>query len=135
MVDGPDAGYRPRSIAHFRVWIDGEELGASSVSAFAGVVGPDTAGEDTQTVVIVRAVQGDRRLFQWFEAARHGKSVARVVDIALLAGPGGEAVDRWQLVGARPVRWSGPEFDALSQGIASESLTVRYDEIRWAGSP
>ncbi|MEO1576652.1 MAG: phage tail protein [Pseudomonadota bacterium] len=140
MVGGATTMHGPRPQAHFRVWIDGDELALSSVTAFAGEVlaGADRAdvadqadGPAPQRVVLTRAVQGDRRLFDWYAAAQHGKAATRLIEIALLDGPGGRVLDQWQLLNATPRRWTGPRFDGLGSGIAEESLTVHFTEIRW----
>jgi len=45
--------------------------------------------------------------------------------------PDGTAVNIWRLEKATPVRWTGPGFDALSDGFAVEELEVRYAAIAW----
>ena len=141
MVGGTNTMHGPRPTAHFRVWINGDETALSSVSAFAGEVLAGTGRCDVaegeanspapQRVVLTRAVQGDRRLFDWYAAAQHGKEAARLVEIALLDGAGGRVLDQWQLINATPRRWTGPSFSGLGHVIAEESLTVHFTDIRW----
>ena len=35
------------------------------------------------------------------------------------------------LVAARPVRWSGPDFDAMESRIAYEELELAFDDLVW----
>lgn len=121
---------RPLPNAHFSVHIDGVPMGFCSVSALQSDV-LDAKPAEPPTVVLTRAVSRDDRLFRWFDDARHGKEVARTVEVCLLGEPGGDALQCWQLQGARPVRWIGPCFDALASDIACESLEIRYDHIHW----
>ncbi len=45
----------------------------------------------------------------------------------------GEAITTWNLVGAVPVKWTGPSLDILSNGLATETLEVAYQEISLLG--
>jgi hypothetical protein len=47
-----------------------------------------------------------------------GENDVRTVTIALLEG-------------ARAIRWSGPDFDALADEIAIEELEIAYESIAW----
>jgi phage tail-like protein len=45
----------------------------------------------------------------------------------------GEAITTWNLVGAVPVKWSGPSLDIMSNSLATETLEVAYQEISLLG--
>lgn len=45
----------------------------------------------------------------------------------------GEAITTWNLVGAVPVKWTGPSLDIMSNGLATETLEVAYQEISLLG--
>jgi phage tail-like protein len=45
----------------------------------------------------------------------------------------GEAITAWNLVGAVPVKWTGPSLDVLSNNLATETLEVAYQEISLIG--
>jgi phage tail-like protein len=45
----------------------------------------------------------------------------------------GEAITTWNLVGAVPVKWTGPSLDVLSNNLATETLEVAYQEISLIG--
>ena len=46
---------------------------------------------------------------------------------------GGEAITTWNLVGAVPVKWTGPQLDIMSNNVATETLEVAYQEISILG--
>lgn len=46
---------------------------------------------------------------------------------------GGEAITTWNLVGAVPVKWTGPSLDIMSNSVATETLEVAYQEISILG--
>jgi phage tail-like protein len=45
----------------------------------------------------------------------------------------GEAITTWNLVGAVPVKWTGPALDIMSNSLATETLEVAYQEISLLG--
>jgi len=140
----PDASHPPGSPgsraarSSFRVLIGQEEVGVLSVSPLhmvdrrivdvrSGVQG----AWGVPTVTLRRAVDTSRVFHAWGHSAGSGKPDLRTVTILLLSGPGGEPVQRWELRKARPVRWSGPELDALSGELAIEELEITYESVEW----
>ena len=71
-----------------------------------------------------RGVSRDDALLEW---ARHPEP--RRVTITLLDGRH-EPVRRYVLLGARPVRWTGPALDALSSAVATEELVLAAEDLR-----
>lgn len=84
-----------------------------------------------QSVTLRRATTQDRRFFDWYRDAAKRKNRERSVSIIQLDDADGKAVNIWRLEHARPVRWTGPGFDALSSEIAMEELEVSYKSIAW----
>lgn len=122
---------RPLPDAHFRVHVDDRELAVASVSAPHWLVSlADHRPDVRQAVVLRRAVDGDRLLYDWRRSCEVDDDV-RTIRLALLAGPDGAVAHQWQLTGCRPVRWSGPSLDTASDDAALEELEVRYDAIAW----
>lgn len=128
----------PLSRAHFRVFLDREELGVLSLSALHWVLEPGDEAEhecDTpQRVTLRRAASQDRTLYNWHKAVAAGRDGPRTLTVVQLDAPDGLAINIWQLEKALPVRWTGSSFDALSQDFGLEELEVRYSGIAWRSS-
>ena len=116
---------------HFRAFIDAEEVDLVSVSPLHLPDGESTDPDIRQTVTLRRGVGPSRMFYDWNQSRVFNKLDARTVTIVLLDQAGGRPVNIWQLVNARPVRWSGPGLDALENGIAMEELEIAYDNINW----
>jgi phage tail-like protein len=84
-------------------------------------------------VVLARALDGDRTLYQWRREALSGKPAVREVSIRHLDRSGGKALHIWRLTSAWPLRWSGPGYDALHGGIAFEELELVFHDLIWQG--
>lgn len=110
---------QPLGTGSFRVLIAGAEHGFSEV-------GPLTSGAEPANVVLRRALTYSAELYDW-----HRSGDPRDVTIEQLDAPGGEVLNSWTLVGARPVRWTGPTFDSVGGGLASEELELAFDDLRW----
>ena len=119
----------PLPKSNFRVYLNSEEVDVSSISPLHLPDGEHTDPDLRQTVVMRRAVGGSRVFYDWNSARRSGKNDFRTVTIALLDRAGGKPVGIWQLTGAHAVRWTGPDFDALANGIAMEEIEIAYETI------
>lgn len=124
----------PLPKAHFRVFLGEQEVGVQSVSPLHWLEGEPADPEVRQTVTLRRAVGPDRTLYAWRAASAAGKRAPSDVTIVQLGAAGGEPVNIWRLEKARPVRWSGPDFDARSNDLAFEELEIAYESIAWRGS-
>jgi hypothetical protein len=121
----------PLPKAHFRVHLGKEEVGVESITPLHWAGPGHGDPELQQTVTLRRAVGADRTFFKWREAVASGKQDVRDVTISQLSTPAGKAVNEWLLKRATAVRWSGPDFHALSGDIAYEELELRYESITW----
>ncbi|WGK64447.1 phage tail protein [Croceiramulus getboli] len=80
-------------------------------------------------LTLSRALDTDSKLASWFLEVIHAKKLATVdLSIALLNSEH-EAVVRWYICGALPIRWEMDEFDALRSGIAMERFSFRCESI------
>ena len=117
----------------FRVLVDDVELGFAQISRLASSDADD--GSESRTrfdpVVLRRALTRSRELYEWRRHIVDGKNDRRAVTIEQLEAPDGDVANAWRLVGARPVRWSGPEFDAAESRIAYEELELAFDDLVW----
>jgi len=121
----------PLPKSNFRVYLNAEEVSVASVSPLHLPDGKHTDPDLRQTVVLRRAVSGSRVFFDWNNATRAGKEDVRTVTITLLDGANGKPAGIWQLTGARSVRWTGPDFDALADEVAMEEIEITYDSVNW----
>lgn len=128
-ADGKAAFPLPKT--SFRVFIGAEEVHVASVSPLHLADTDYTDPDLRQMVVLRRAVSHSRIFYDWNFACRAGKKDTRTVTITLLDSPGGKPAGIWQLTGARAVRWTGPDLNAMAHEIAMEELELIYDSIAW----
>jgi phage tail-like protein len=105
-------------VNRFSVLVDGEELG------MCGVAGISSGG----TVVLRRALGASRALHDWQLRQDRRRVTIRLHDTA------GEARVEWELVGARPTKWSAPELNASSEDVAVEELELVHEGLDWKES-
>jgi phage tail-like protein len=113
----------------FRVLIDDAELGFAAISRLSSHDADE--GRRYETVVLRRALTRERVLFDWRRNILDGKDDRRSVTIEQLDAPGARVANAWRLIGARPVRWSGPDFDAMESRIAYEEIELEFDDLVW----
>lgn len=116
---------------NFRAFIGADEVDLVSISPLHLPDGENTDPEIRQAVTLRRGVGASRLFYDWNQSRMAGKQDLRAVTIILLDRADGRPVNIWQLVNARPVRWSGPDLDAMTDGIAMEELEIAYDNIGW----
>lgn len=86
------------------------------------------------TLLLTRALDGDRTLYAWRKEAMSGEPAVRMVAIRHLERAGGEVLHTWHLTSAWPVRWAGPRYDALHGGVALEELELVFHDLTWQGA-
>jgi phage tail-like protein len=72
-----------------------------------------------------RGVTDVTDLWDWWRDAAAGRIRRRNASVLLL-GPDRGVVRRWDVVGAYPVRWSGPELRAGTSAVAVEALELAH---------
>ena len=82
-------------------------------------------------VTLRRGLTDATELWDWWEAAARGDVRRRNASILLL-GADREVARRWNLVGAYPVRWTGPELRAGASAVAVEALELAHRGIGMA---
>jgi len=110
--------------SYFRVLIGDRELGFSEITPLMSRTEDERDRFDT--VVLRRALTRSTELFDW-----RRKQDRRDVTIHQLMGPAGAVVNTWRLVGALPIRWSGPAFNALVGDVAIEELELTFEDLVW----
>jgi phage tail-like protein len=83
-------------------------------------------------VVLKRGVTHESALLDWFEATRRSyPGNFQELTIELL-GPGSVTVRAWQFMDAYPVKWTGPNLNASSNQIATETLEMVHKGFKKA---
>lgn len=67
-------------------------------------------------------------LWNWMQASIEGKVERENISIVMVNADGSDGF-HWNLSRAWPTEWRAARLDALSQGIAIESLTLAYEEL------
>lgn len=129
----------------FILSLDGVDIGAfSEVSGLSVEIKVETIDEGGQNefshkvpsrmqwpnLVLKAGVTSNSALFDWFRRSsgtglEGGYLERHTVGLALVDGAG-ETVRIWELDGAFPVKWSGPQFAAGSREVAMETLEIAH---------
>jgi hypothetical protein len=125
----------PFSSAYFRVLIGTDEVGFCQISRLQATdAAPDTPPDDARpvpTVIFRRAITQSKSLYEWRKRTAAGKRELRDVTIQQCDPTGRAVLNTWVLHGCWPVKWSGPEFNALGNDILMEELEIGCDRIEW----
>jgi phage tail-like protein len=96
------------------------------------VPGTTKAGD----VTLKRGITGDsEKVFKWLEEARTGQlSAKKTVRVKLLSEDRSqgepEVVVTWELIGAMPMKWTGPSLNAKGGGdVAMEELVLSVENV------
>ncbi len=123
-------GIAPAVSFHFRVTLDDEQVGFAEVLGLEASVSKAAGPVRYGRVRLRRGIfPGDFALTSWFEAFAADRKRLRTVTIDLL-GEDGLAIRRWELLGAWPGRWLGPELRASANEVAMETLEIGYAKLR-----
>ena len=87
-------------------------------------------GKVTYGPVVLRyGLTSSRAMWDWLMSAVDNRNFRRSVYIVVLDPSGSQEVMRWHLLNAWPEQWEAPALDALSGGIAIETLVLAHDGI------
>ena len=122
--------------AHFRVLIGETELGFCHVSRLHLADRPVAPKEadalrHPASVVLRRALSQDKTLYRWRQRTAAGKEEPQIITVHQWEAGGDRILNTWLLHGCRPVRWSGPEFNALGGDLLWEELEVSWERLEW----
>ena len=79
-------------------------------------------------IVLKRGVTHEDALLKWFWDS--SRAVQRKEMTITLLGPGNKPVRSWAFLNAYPVKWTGPNLNASSNQIATESLEVVHNGLK-----
>lgn len=86
----------------------------------------------TGNVTLRRGLTDEDDVWSWAKAAVDGRADRQPVRIVVLDTAGLEAVS-WQLLGALPVRYAGPDLAAEDGRVALEELELAYERLTRQG--
>ena len=76
----------------------------------------------------------DPVLWQWYEAGLSQSIGARRDGSIVLLDYAGKQAMAWEFRGGLAAKWTGPELDAMQDGIVMESLEIAHHGLSLAGS-
>ncbi len=79
-------------------------------------------------VTLKRGITGNTDLFEWWKSVRDGQVIRRNVTITLLDEQR-QAVFRWLLRNAWPVKLEGPTLNASGNEVAIETLELAHEGL------
>jgi phage tail-like protein len=79
-------------------------------------------------LVLKRGVTYEDALLKWLWTTQHGLELTAVT--VSLIGPDGKPVRSWSFQDAFPVKWTGPNLNAGSNQIATETLEIVHGGLQ-----
>jgi phage tail-like protein len=81
-------------------------------------------------ITLKRGISDSLIFWEWINKILGGKSHQRRNVNILLFNQAGETMQCWTLIGAVPVGWKAPAFQADSSTVAIEELTLAYEGLK-----
>jgi phage tail-like protein len=141
----------PPFVGKFTFEIDGTTIGAfTEVSGLSVQIDVEELAEGGQNaythkllgrmkwpnLVFKRGITDTDALFEWLMSAsgegltREGNKVTPRDGKVSVLNAKGESMRTWTIIGAKPVKWSGPKLAASSRDLAIEELEVCHSGFR-----
>ena len=79
-------------------------------------------------ISLTRGLTNDAELWAWWQTSLAGRVERKNGSIVLSDDAGKEKV-RWNFVGGRPTKWTGPTFNANGNEVAIETLEIAHEGI------
>lgn len=81
-------------------------------------------------ITLERRSDGSTALWEWHKQALDGDlEAARRNGSIVIKDPKLEEVARWNFVAGWPSKWSGSDFDANSNDVATETVTISHEGL------
>lgn len=122
------AGFSEISGLNTEVTIAEYRAGNAKVNYANKIPGIHKAGD----VTLKRGVIGEQNLYEWLQQCREGKypEAKRNLVINLLSEDREGPVVSWKLIGAMPIKWTGPTLTAKGGGdVAIEELVLSVEMV------
>jgi phage tail-like protein len=127
---GPDsvkAGFQEVSGLGMEITVAEYRAGNSKVNAPMKITGTHKVTD----VTLKRGVIGQVDLNQWLnDVATGSQDALKTVTIELLSEDRAATAMRWELTEARPIKWTGPAFNAKGTDVAVVEMTLACEGIR-----
>lgn len=69
-------------------------------------------------------------LWEWYEAGLTQSLGARRDGAIILMSPAGVPMTSWEFFGGIAAKWTGPEFNAMQNAVAIESIEIAHNGVR-----
>ena len=79
-------------------------------------------------LILKWGITDNMELYEWFEAAYDGKVQFKNLSVVLMDEERNDR-SRWNFLQAYPVRYDGPEFYALGNDVAIETLEIAFGKM------
>jgi phage tail-like protein len=79
-------------------------------------------------LVLKRGVTYEDALLKWLWKTQH--ETQRIAITVSLVGPDGHPVRSWSFADAFPIKWTGPNFNAASNQVATETLEIVHGGLQ-----
>ncbi|UJF34074.1 phage tail protein [Paenibacillus hexagrammi] len=80
-------------------------------------------------LVLKRGIAGSSELWDWYDGVVSG-SIKRKNGAVILHNATGQELCRWNFFNAFPVKWKGPDLNAISGQVAIESVELVHEGIK-----
>lgn len=80
-------------------------------------------------ITFKHGITDSMELYNWIKSCVEGKIERKVVTISAM-GESGSVVAVWQLSEAWPVKYTGPDFNALGSDVAIESMELAHEGLQ-----
>lgn len=129
-ADAAEAGFQEVSGLGMEVTIAEYRAGNSPLNSPIKITGTYKVPD----ITLKRGVIGATDLYDWIKEARDGKQDAlRTVTISLLSEDRENTAAQWELLGARPMKYTGPSLNGKGTDVAVEELVLSCEHIKYDG--
>lgn len=127
----------------YKVSVGGTEAGFNEVSGFD--ISIDSIeyreGDDLTTpfklpgltkysnITFKHGITDDMELYNWIKDCVEGKIERKVVTISAL-GEDASVIAVWELAESWPVKYAGPDFNAMGSDVAIESMELAHEGLK-----
>src|ERR1044072_3055032 len=81
-------------------------------------------------ITLKRGLTLGRGLWEWYEAGLTQSLGARRDGAIILMSPDGKQIASWEFYGGLAAKWTGPEFNAMQNAIAVESVEIAHEGVK-----